>query len=178
MADPPLSAARPIVLVGPMGAGKSTVGPCLARRLGLPFVDADAEIEAEAGLSITEIFDRFGEPHFRDSERRMMARLAAGPAQVIAAGGGAFVDEGTRQLILERCLVVWLDAGVDTLAERVGDGRHRPLLEAGDPRTRLVTLAERRNPGYARAHIRVSSENASHEEVVDAIVAALAERRR
>ena len=177
MADTPLPADRPIVLVGLMGAGKTTIGRRLAQRLGLPFVDADAEIEQTMGLSISEIFVRHGERHFRDGERRVMARLAAGPPQVIATGGGAFMDDGTRRLILERCLAVWLDAEVETLAERVGGGSDRPLLAGEDPRALLAGLAERRNPFYAEAPIRVRSAAEPRERVVDAIVAALAARR-
>lgn len=176
MAVPSPAADKPIVLVGPMGAGKTTIGRRLARRLGLPFVDTDAEVERAAGISLSEMFARFGEAGFRDGERRLLARLADGPAQVIAAGGGAFIDEGTRRLLLERCLAVWLDAGPDTLATRVGSGEGRPLLEGGDVRARLADLADRRNPIYAQAPIRVCSAAGSPDRVVDAIVAALAER--
>ncbi len=169
---------RSIALVGLMGAGKSTVGRRLARRLDLPFADADEEIERAAGLSIAEIFERFGEAHFRDGERRVIARLVAGPPQVIATGGGAFINEETRRLILERCIAVWLDAEVETLAERVSRRDHRPLLKGKDPQALLEALAERRNPVYAEAHLTIRSAPVPHERVVDRIVEALAERQR
>src|SRR3954469_23857636 len=120
MEKAPPSDERPIVLVGLMGAGKTTVGRRLARRLNLPFADADEEIEAAAGLSIAEIFERCGEAHFRDGERRVLARLIHGPPRVIATGGGAFMDPDTRALMLARCTAVWLDVDVEILVERVG----------------------------------------------------------
>lgn len=166
---------RPIVLVGLMGAGKSTVGRRLARRLGLGFVDADAEIEQAADRTIPEIFERFGEAAFRDGERRVIARLIAGPPRVIATGGGAFMNDETRALILSRAVAVWLDADVATLAERVRRRGGRPLLEGRDPLETLSALAARRNPVYAEAHIRVTSEPAPHERSVERIVTALAE---
>jgi len=166
-----------IVLVGLMGAGKTTVGRRLARRLGLPFVDADEEIERAADRSITEIFDSFGEPAFRDGERRVIARLIDGPPKVIATGGGAFMHDATRALILERCTAIWLDADLDTLAERVTRRDHRPLLRDGDPRALLAALAARRNPIYAEAHLRIqTTEPVAHEQVVERIVTALAAR--
>lgn len=167
---------KSIALIGLMGAGKSTVGRRLARRIGLPFVDADREIEAAAGLSIAEIFERFGEPHFRDGERRVLARLVEGPPQVIATGGGAFMDRETRALILERCVAIWLDAEIETLAERVGRRSHRPLLKGKDPAALLRGLAEARNPVYAEAHLRICGGPVPHEQMVDRIVAALAAR--
>jgi shikimate kinase len=165
---------RPIVLVGLMGSGKSTVGKRLAARLGLPFVDADHEIEAAAGLSITEIFERFGEPHFRDGERRVIGRLIDGSPKVIATGGGAFMNEETRALILARATAIWLDADIDTLAERVGrrDGS-RPLLRNRNPREVLAELAAVRNPIYALAPIHIHSQPVPHEATVDAIMKAL-----
>src|ERR1700741_3090152 len=140
---------KPIVLVGLMGAGKTTVGRRLAQRLGLPFVDADAEIEEAAGMTITDIFDRFGEAHFRDGERRVIARLIDGTPKVIATGGGAFMQEETRTLILERALAIWLDADIPVLAQRVGRRDTRPLLRGKDPETVLTELAAVRNPIYA-----------------------------
>src|SRR5947199_3372682 len=119
---------RPVVLVGLMGVGKSTVGRRLARRLGLSFVDTDAEIEDAAGYSAAEIFERFGERDFRDGERRLVARLIEGEIRVIATGGGAFVDPNTRRLLNERAITVWLDAPVDILAERTARRDTRPLL--------------------------------------------------
>lgn len=174
MPKPPAPPEKSIALVGLMGAGKSTVGRRLAQRLGLPFADADAEIEAAADLSVAEIFARFGEPHFRDGERRVIARLVEGPAQVIATGGGAFMDPETRALILARCTTIWLDGDIDTLAERVSRRGHRPLLNGKDPKSLLRTLAETRNPIYAEAHLTIRSGRQPHEKVVDRIVAALA----
>jgi len=167
---------KSIALIGLMGAGKSTVGRRLAKRIGLSFVDADREIEAAAGLSIAEIFERHGEAHFRDGERRVLARLIEGPPRVIATGGGAFIDAETRALILARCIAVWLDAEVETLAERVGRRDHRPLLKGKDPLALLHGLAEVRNPVYAEAHLRIRGGAAPHEQMVDRILAALAAR--
>ena len=161
-----------------MGAGKSTVGRRLARRLGLPFVDSDEEIERAAIHSIPEIFDRFGEASFRDGERRVLRRLIEGEPKVVATGGGAFVDPQTRALILRRCLAVWLDADVDILARRVARRGHRPLLAGGDPGALLRELAAVRNPLYAEAHLRVPSDSGPHERTVDRILEAMAERAR
>lgn len=164
---------RPIVLVGMMGAGKTTVGRRLARRLGLPFADADEEIERAADCPIAEIFERFGEAAFRDGERRVIARLIESGRKVLATGGGAFLNEQTRALILDRCIAVWLDAGIDTLAERVGRRDTRPLLRGRDAKSTIAELGQLRNPIYAEAHIRISTEPAPHQEVVERIVAAL-----
>jgi shikimate kinase len=167
---------RCIVLVGLMGAGKSTVGRRLAKRLGRPFIDSDEEIEKAAARSISEIFDGFGEASFRDGERRVIARLIGGLPKVIATGGGAFMDEQTRSLILEQCIAVWLDADIRTLAERVKRRDHRPLLHGKDPAEVLERLAGARRPFYAQAHIHIRSESVPHERAVDMIVAKLAER--
>ncbi|RIA37131.1 shikimate kinase [Hephaestia caeni] len=164
---------KPIVLVGLMGVGKSTVGKRLATRLRLPFVDADTEIETAAGMSISDIFDRFGEPYFRDGERRVIARLVDGTPKVIATGGGAFVNDDTRALILESALAIWLDADVEVLVDRVARRDTRPLLRDQNPRAVLESLAEARNPLYAQAHIRVPSHHAPHETTVNAILEAL-----
>jgi len=161
---------RAIVLVGLMGVGKTTVGRRLAARLGLDFVDADAEIELAADLSIAEIFDRFGEAHFRDGERRVIARLVDGTPKVVATGGGAFMNEATRALILERATAVWLDADLETLTTRVARRDDRPLLRGKDPRRILGDLAEVRNPIYALAPIHVQSHAAPHEATVEAIM--------
>lgn len=166
---------RPVVLVGLMGAGKSTVGRRLARRLGLSFVDSDSEIEDAAGLSAGEVFQRFGERDFRDGERRVVARLASGPVRVIATGGGAFVDPETRALLNDRCITVWLDAPVGLLAERTARRPEtRPMLQNTDRSQTLARLIDERRPAYAEAHIRVASEGGSHHEVVEKIVKALA----
>ncbi|WP_157217869.1 shikimate kinase [Flavisphingomonas formosensis] len=164
-----------IVLIGLMGAGKSTIGRRLATRLHMPFVDADHEIEAAAGMTITEIFERFGEAHFRDGERRVIGRLIDGVPKVIATGGGAFMQEETRALILERATAVWLDADLDVLADRVRRREGRPLLKDKDPRAVLAELARVRNPVYALAPVRVSSQPLPHDATVDAIIKALEE---
>lgn len=158
MADPTNAPKKPIVLVGMMGAGKTTVGRLLAERLALPFIDSDDAIEAEAGLTVAEIFERFGEAHFRDEERRTIARLLDGPVGVIATGGGAFADPATRALILERGIAVWLDVELDTLAERVAGGTHRPLLNDGDPRAILERIRAERAPFYAQAHLTIRGD--------------------
>jgi shikimate kinase len=165
---------RSIVLVGLMGVGKTTIGRRLSTRLGLPFVDADAEIESAAGQTISEIFERFGEAHFRDGERRVIARLIEGPPKVLATGGGAFVHDETRALILDKAIAVWLDADIATLVERVGRRSNRPLLAGRDAKTVLTELAAVRNPLYAQAQIHVASKPAPHDTTVNAIIAALA----
>ena len=162
--------SRPIVLVGLMGSGKSTVGRRLASRLRLPFVDADHEIEVAAGLSIPEIFERFGEAHFRDGERRVIARLIDGSPKVVATGGGAFMQADTRQLILDKATAVWLDADIEVLIDRVGRRDGRPLLKNRDPRAVLTELAAVRNPVYALAPIHVRSQPLPHDATVDAIL--------
>lgn len=167
---------RPLVLIGLMGAGKSTIGKRLAARLHLPFVDADTEIERAAGLSISEIFQRFGEKEFRDGERRVIGRLIDGRPKVIATGGGAFMQDDTRALILDRALAIWLDADIEVLADRVSrrEGT-RPLLKDRDPREALTELAAIRNPVYALAPVHVRSQPLPHDATVDAILKALAE---
>lgn len=160
----------PIVLVGMMGVGKSTVGRRLAARLGLSFVDADEEIEKAAGMSVSEIFERYGETHFRDGERRVIARLMDGAPKVIATGGGAFMQDETRQLILGQATAVWLDADIDVLVDRVSRREGRPLLKNRDPRAVLTELAAVRNPVYALAPIHVKSIAAPHDVAVDRIM--------
>ncbi|WP_084581718.1 shikimate kinase [Sphingomonas azotifigens] len=164
---------KPIVLVGLMGAGKTTVGRRLAQRLRLPFVDADAEIESAAGMSVSDIFAKFGEPHFRDGERRVIARLVDGTPKVIATGGGAFINDETRALILDQAISIWLDAEPAILADRVRRRDTRPLLRGKDPLATLSELARVRNPYYALAQIRVPSVAAPHETTVEAILKAL-----
>lgn len=171
---PPAWTGKPIVLVGLMGVGKSTVGRRLAGRLALPFVDADNEIETAAGMAIAEIFDRFGEPYFRDGERRVIARLIDGRPKVIATGGGAFINDTTRALILADALAVWLDADVAVLADRVRRRDTRPLLRGRDAGEVLTELARVRNPVYALAPIRVLSHKAPHEATVASILKAIA----
>lgn len=172
----PLPQDRPIVLVGLMGVGKTTVGRRLAQRLDLPFVDADAEIEAAAGMTVGEIFERFGEAHFRDGERRVIARLIDGSQKVIATGGGAFINAETRALILDQSIAVWLDADPAVLAERVAKRDHRPLLRGKDPLKVLTDLAAVRNPFYALAPLHIISRSGPHEATVAAIVEALGQQ--
>ena len=156
-----------------MGAGKSTVGRRLARRLGLPFVDSDAAIEDAAGCSAAEVYERYGEADFRDGERRLVARLIEGEVRVIATGGGAYVDPSTRKLLNERSITIWLDAPVEVLADRTSRRDTRPLLRNGDPKGTLQWLAKERSLSYAEAHIHIRSGNGAHGEVVESIVAAL-----
>ncbi|MEY4055319.1 MAG: hypothetical protein RL519_654 [Pseudomonadota bacterium] len=148
---------RPVVLVGMMGTGKSSIGRRLASLLHLPFVDADEAIEQAAQLTIAEIFERHGEAAFRDGERRVIARLLDGERKVIATGGGAFVNAETRGLILAKAITVWLDADIDTLVERTARKDTRPLLRQGNPREILTRLRDERRPAYAEAPIHVTS---------------------
>jgi shikimate kinase len=164
---------RPIVLVGLMGAGKSTVGRRLAKRLGLPFIDSDSAIEDASGYSAAEVFERYGERDFRDGERRLVARLVDGTVQVIATGGGAFVDRRTRELLNQRAITVWLDASVEVLRERTSRRDTRPLLRTSDPKATLARLADERRASYAEAHIHIRSGIQGHGEVVDKIILAL-----
>jgi shikimate kinase len=164
---------RPIVLVGLMGVGKSTVGRRLARRLDLPFVDSDAAIEDAAGLSPAEVFERYGEQDFRDGERRLVARLIDGEIRVIATGGGAYVDPRTRELLNERAITVWLDAPLDILTERTSRRDTRAQLRDGNAKATLERLANERRASYEQAHIHVKSGAGAHKDVVEAIVRAL-----
>jgi shikimate kinase len=164
---------RPVVLVGLMGVGKSTVGRKLASLLARDIVDADEAIAEAAQRSIPEIFETFGEAHFRDGERRVIARLIGESHGVIATGGGAFVDPETRALVLERGIAVWIDCDVDTLVERTARRGNRPLLKQGDPKEILTRLARERAPFYGQAHIRVVSENGPHADTARAIIEAI-----
>ena len=166
---------RPVVLVGLMGVGKSTVGRRLARRLGLPFVDSDSEIEETVGLPWGELFERYGEEDYRDGERRLVARLIDGQIRVIATGGGVFVDPRTRVLLKEQTITVWLDAPVDILAERTSRRATRPLLKNGDPKGTLERLAQAEREAYAEADIHVKSGDGAHRDVVEAILRELEE---
>lgn len=165
---------RSLVLVGLMGAGKSTVGRRLASALRLPFHDADQEIEAAAGCTISDFFDRYGEPAFRDGERKVIARLLAGPRHVLATGGGAFMDLQTRALIKERGLSIWLRADISLLLERVTKRPTRPLLKNSDPKATMEKLINDRYPIYAEADITVNSNGGPHEAVMHQIITKLA----
>jgi shikimate kinase len=164
---------RPVVLVGMMGVGKSTVGRMLAGQLGVKFTDTDDEIERAADMQISEIFERFGEDYFRDGERRVIARLIGEKPAVIATGGGAFINDATRALIKEKCHSVWIDANLDVLVARVSRRSHRPLLIGKDPRIVLTELSEKRGPIYALADFHVRSDAAPHAHTVDQIMKAL-----
>ena len=164
---------RPVVLVGLMGVGKSTVGRRLAKRLGVPFVDSDAAIEDASGYPAAEVFERYGERDFRDGERRLVARLIEGDVRVIATGGGAYVDPRTRELLNQRAITVWLDAPVDILAERTARRDTRVQLRNGDRTATLARLDAERRRSYEEAHIHVKSGNGAHKDVVDAILRAL-----
>lgn len=162
--------ARHIVLVGMMGAGKTTVGRRLAARLGLPFVDSDAEIEQAAGMSVSELFRRHGEESFRRGEAQIMARLLKSPPQVIATGGGAILHPQTRRLMKKHALSIWLKADLDTIVRRATRRKTRPLLQSGDPRATISRLMEERAPYYAQADVVVESRTGPHARTVEAIV--------
>jgi shikimate kinase len=164
---------RTIVLVGLMGAGKTNVGRRLAQRLGLPFVDSDAEIEMAANATVAEIFENQGESVFRAGERRVIRRLLEGPNKVLATGGGAFMDADTRALIRAQAVSVWLKADIETLLHRVARRKHRPILNKGDPREILERLIAERHPFYAEAHITVETRSAPPEATVEDVVEAL-----
>ena len=164
---------RPVVLVGMMGVGKSSVGRKLASALHLGFIDADEEIERAAQMSIPEMFDQFGEAYFRDGERRVIARLVAGGRRIVATGGGAFADPQTRALILERAVAVWLDSDIEILLERVSRKGNRPLLRQGDPRAVLTRLKAERQSAYAEAQIHVTSGPGPHGRAVNTILKGL-----
>lgn len=164
---------KPVVLIGLMGAGKSTVGRRLASLMKRDFIDADDEIEDAAQRSISEIFAEFGEAYFRDGERRVIARLMEENRGVIATGGGAFVDPETRALILDKGIAVWIDCDIDTLVERTSRRNHRPLLKTGDPRQILTRLLNERGPLYAEAQVRVKSNQGPHAETAQAILRAI-----
>lgn len=164
---------RPVVLVGLMGVGKTTVGRKLAGMLKRDFVDADEAIVAAAQRSIPEIFETYGEAYFRDGERRVIARLMEEGHGVIATGGGAFVDPQTRAAVLDNGIAVWIDCDIDTLVERTSRRATRPLLKQGDPRAILTRLAAERAPFYGQAHIRVVSETGPHADTARAIIEAI-----
>ncbi len=173
-ASAPRETARPIVLVGLMGAGKTVVGKRLARALGVPFRDADDEIATAAGMSIPDIFELYGEAAFRDLERRVIARLMRDPPGVLALGGGAFIDEEIRALVKAAAISIWLRADLETLLRRTERRRHaRPLLASGDPRRILQELMEKRYPVYAEADLVVDTGDQPVEELVTRIRALL-----
>ena len=173
-----LQPRRSIVLVGLMGAGKTKIGRRLAARLNLPFFDSDEEIETAAGETIEEIFANRGEAIFRDGERRVIARLLAGPVHVLATGGGAFMDPATRRMIAARGVSIWLRAGLDVLFTRVSRRSNRPLLKTPDPRGVLAELIERRHPIYAEADITIDSGDGAPDATASRAIAALSRCER
>lgn len=166
---------HPVVLVGLMGAGKTSVGRRLAEKLGIPFVDADHEIEAAAGKAIPEIFADHGEAYFREGERRVIARLLGDGAQVLATGGGAYINSETRARIQEHGVSVWLKAGLPLLMKRVSKRPGRPLLQADDPEAVMRGLIEKRYPIYAEADVTVESRDVQHGQMVNDVIRALAQ---
>jgi shikimate kinase len=164
---------RTIVMVGMMGAGKSSVGRRLAGRLGLPFVDADNEIEQAANATISEIFQTHGEAYFRDGERRVIQRLLDGAPKVLATGGGAFINPETRAAIRAGAVSIWLQADRDLILQRVKRRSNRPLLKTADPEAVVDRLLAERNPVYAEADINVQSRDVAHDVVISDILAAL-----
>lgn len=169
-----LDLPRSLVLVGLMGAGKSCIGRRLAARLGLPFLDADAEIEAAAGCTIEEIFSRHGEAAFRDGERRVITRLLSQPQHILATGGGSFMDVRTRGEIRDKAISLWVRADLDLLLRRTARRNNRPLLKKGDPRQILSDLIDERYPVYAEADIIVDSADKPPEVTVERVLDALA----
>jgi shikimate kinase len=171
-----MSLYRTVALVGMMGAGKTSIGKRLAVRLGVPFKDADHEIEAAAGLTVPEIFEKHGEPEFRAGERRVIARLLTEAPHVLATGGGAYMDPATRAAMQERAFTIWLKAPVELLLARVAKRSNRPLLNNADPRGTLEKLLAIREPVYAQADHVLESVDGPHEKSVEEVVALLKDR--
>lgn len=167
---------RSLVLVGMMGAGKSSIGRKLAQRLNLPFVDADTEIERAASMSISDIFAKHGEPYFRAGEARVIARLLDGGPQVLATGGGAFMHPQSREAIRAKAISVWLKADYDVLMKRIKRRNDRPMLKTNDPGETLRRLMQERDPVYAEADITVHSRDVPHEIIIAEIISAVAPR--
>jgi len=173
MATTPDKPEKPIALIGMMGAGKSTVGRRLAKRLDLPFVDADEEIEAAAGLTVAEIFERHGEAHFRDGEARVIARLLDGGPVVLATGGGAFMREETRTRIAAKAVSIWLKADHDVIMRRVRRRADRPLLQTADPEGTVTRLLTEREPVYSHADLTIASRDVPHDKIVEECIETL-----
>jgi shikimate kinase len=164
---------RCVVLIGMMGAGKSTIGRRVAARLRLPFLDADTEIEAAAGMSIPDIFEAHGEPHFRDGEARVIARLLEGGPAVVATGGGAFMREETRNRVRDKAVSIWLKADADVIMKRVRRRSDRPLLQNADPEGTVSRLLGEREPVYGTADLTILSRDVPHDRIVDECIEAL-----
>jgi len=167
---------RSLVLIGMMGAGKSSIGRKLAQRLNLPFVDADSEIERAAGMSISEIFAKHGEPYFRAGEARVITRLLDGGPQVLATGGGAFMHPQSREAIRAKGISIWLRADYDVLMKRIKRRNDRPMLKTDDPGETLRRLMQERDPVYAEADVIVHSRDVPHEIIIGEIISAVAPR--
>jgi len=165
--------SRVVALVGMMGSGKTSIGKRLANKLGLPFIDSDGEIELAAGMTITEIFDRHGEPYFRDGERRVIARLLNEGSCVLATGGGAFMDPRTREALSRTAVTIWLRADLTTLIQRIARRNNRPLMRTADPAAQVERLLTLRVPTYSLADITVDSSDRPHDEVVATLMNAL-----
>jgi shikimate kinase len=164
---------RLVVLVGMMGAGKSTIGRRLAARLNIPFVDADTEIELAHRMSIPDIFETYGEPYFRDGEARVIARLLESGPAVMATGGGAFMREETRRRISDKAVSIWLKADIDIIMRRVRRRADRPLLQTADPEATVTRLISEREPVYQFANLTIASREVPHDKIVDECVDAL-----
>lgn len=164
---------RCVVLIGMMGAGKSTIGRRMAARLRLPFLDADTEIESAAGMSIPEIFEAHGEPHFRDGEARVIARLLDSGPSVVATGGGAFMREETRERVRAKAVSIWLKADADVIMKRVRRRSDRPLLQNADPEGTVSRLLGEREPVYGTADLTILSRDVPHDRIVDECIEAL-----
>jgi len=177
-ADPPLQVDRSVVLVGLMGAGKSCVGRRLAESLGLPFVDSDSEVEQAAGCEVRDIFKVYGEPAFRDCERRVIQRLLQGSPSVIATGGGAFMDPDTRDDVKTNAISLWLRADPEVLHQRTKRSKNRPLLDNADPLDTLKSLAATRYPVYAEADITIDTGDEGLEKTLEKAINALRQRTK
>ncbi len=169
---------RSIVLVGLMGAGKTTIGRRLAKKLKLPFADADTEIEKAAGKTVPEIFEEHGEQYFRDGERRVIERLLNEQTSVLATGGGAYMNQATRQTIADRGVSVWLKADFDLLMKRVRKRSNRPLLQTDDPEAVMRKLIAERYPVYGNSSVTVESRDVPHDQIVVACIESLADHLR
>lgn len=167
-------AGRSIVMIGLMGCGKSAIGKRLAAKLAIPFVDADEEIERVAGMTISDIFTKYGEAHFRDRETKVITRLLTEGPQVLATGGGAFMSAETRAAVREHGISIWLRAELPVLMRRVAKRNTRPLLRTDDPEAVMRRLMSERYPVYAEADLVVESRDVAHEVIVDEIVTAVA----
>jgi shikimate kinase len=166
---------RSVVIVGLMGAGKSTIGKRVAQMLGLSFIDADTEIETVSRMTIPELFEHYGEPEFRDLERRVIKRILRSGPRVLATGGGAFMNEATRKAIGKAGISVWLKAELDTLMERVSRKSNRPLLKTADPRATMQKLMDERYPVYAQADVTIMSRDEKKDVMAAEVVEALAQ---